>query len=65
MGRVKLQVQEFKNRGTAPPTCYKPELTLGMKPKSKSESLKVDINTQSEKSNRKTNLIYLPMFKTG
>ena len=63
--RVKLQLQEFKNRGTAPPISYKLEPTFGMKPKTKSEYLKVDIKTQSGKANSKTILIYLPMFKTG
>ena len=44
---------------------YKPEPTFGMKPKTKSESLKVNIKTQPGKENRKTILIYLPMSKTG
>ena len=65
IGRVKLQLQEFKNRRTAPPISYKPEPTFGIKPETKYEYLKVDIKTQSGKANSKTILIYLPMFKTG
>ena len=48
----------------APPIYYKPDFTVRMKPKSKSDSLKVNIKTQAIKSSSGTILIYVPVLNT-
>ena len=62
---MKLQLQEYKTRGTAPPISYKPDPTVGMKPETKSDYLKVDIKTQTGEIGSETVSFYVPMFNMG
>ena len=64
---MKLHINKYniKSHGPKPPIFYKPKPTISKTLSDKSDSLKVDIKTQSGKANSKTILIYLPMFKTG
>ena len=62
---MKLQLQEYKTRGTVPPISYKPDPTVGMKPKTKSDYLKVDIKTQKGEIGSEKVSFYVTVFNTG
>ena len=63
---MKLHLQqELYNRGTDPPVSYKPDITVDKKTESKSDALKVDINTHPGKVGIEKISIYVPVFKKG
>ena len=61
--RMKLHLQELKNRGLEPPISYNPESTISMKPDSKSYYLKIDIKTQPGKRGSGTISLHVLVFK--
>ena len=65
LGKMRLQVQAyFNNHGLTPPTFYKLHSTVRKKPKSKSDSLKVDIKAQPSEESSKTISLCVPVFNT-
>ena len=63
--KLKLPKYDWKNRGPAPPNCYKPDPTIGKTLTNKLDYLKVNIKTQPRERDSKVVAIYVPLFQTG
>ena len=62
--KLQLPKEDRKNRVPTPPISHKTNVTIGKTLTGKSESLKVNINTQAGESDSEMVAIYVPLFRT-
>ena len=62
--KLHLPKEYWKNRVPTPPISHKTNVTIGKTLTGKSESLKVNINTQAGESDSEMVAIYVPLFRT-
>ena len=64
--KMKLQMlQDPKNCGPPPLILFNTNPTIGKNHDEKHNPLKVDIKTQQGEAHNETDLLYIPIFKTG